>query len=393
MKKKFDLEPLNSPATDIKAKKNVEGLTAETTVTILQNEFSFAQADSQQPFIGTTGIATCIGVTFYDPISQTGAIAHCDTKSAVSSLARVLSGFPSGHRLEVKIIGGRESDPESYAKAESIVAFLGNCPQVNVTGVHVCDQSHPRTIVMDTRSGRIIETEPPHDIIEASKRLFFTGFSKSMNSIQERSLVYINPAPGLDTQEMVQLSEKAIHFFNELKENPSDIDVLNRLRETGANLILPDEAIIAAVREFDEEAARRALAPLKQNFSAASPSPPREPPSWVERISSGEVRHVEQKKGKNALKEEEEEKRYERKRLIKAVAKFTEAPAHNSLRHPFTTSISKRLDSVMENGKTPHYLTEEQVKKFITSLQEKYPDVHFGGVDHMYNLLGEKKSK
>lgn len=239
------------------------------TIVPLQNEFAITSASSEHPYIGTTGLSTCIAVTFYDPMSQTGAVAHLDTKSDLSSLEMIIGRFPKFRRLHVTINGGDITE-ESQAKAEKIFSFLSERPEISIKAVHVNNAEHPRMLVMDTKTGNIYEHEPPHDLAYGMERSFLTGFSKLQKSVTTRPMVEITQK-GKEVRPLshVLLSEKSIELFSNLK-NGEESNIIPTLGNILKLLYIPDERIINAVQNFDEKSARQALSSNEKNLQLIS---------------------------------------------------------------------------------------------------------------------------
>jgi chemotaxis receptor (MCP) glutamine deamidase CheD len=98
------------PALALIAASSAHAFTSRPAITVDMAGTKVASA-AEASEIRTYGVAACVVLTFYDPISRTGALSHVWSYTDIASLVReVEAEFArrglAGHRLEVRLFGG-----------------------------------------------------------------------------------------------------------------------------------------------------------------------------------------------------------------------------------------------------------------------------------------------
>lgn len=114
-------------------------------------------ASDSRPVLGTSGMGPCLGVAIYNPEQKTGAIAHFDTRTDLSSLDKLIEDMGiKNHKLEVHLAGGDETSEHSRNMVGQIIKKLNSYENVQIKSADIMGPSgNLRSLALDTRSGQV----------------------------------------------------------------------------------------------------------------------------------------------------------------------------------------------------------------------------------------------
>jgi len=119
---------------------------------VLQGQY---KSDKDGKKIMTLGLANCVAVTIYDPITKTGALAHFDpAQESGHMFGNMISGFNQKNydQLQIRLVGGWSGNSERvvhYLRQQ--IASRG----LEITSEDVLGDNISRCIVLDTANGNL----------------------------------------------------------------------------------------------------------------------------------------------------------------------------------------------------------------------------------------------
>lgn len=126
---------------------------------IEQHEVGFSDHEK----IGTDNIQQCVAVILHDPISKKSALAHIDAYTDAGNLSEVIKKFPSGVKLDVYLIGGRDRTNgrmTSDANIKKTLKALKNYDDLNFKTGDIGDKKIPSAITFDPQTGKLEHAVP-----------------------------------------------------------------------------------------------------------------------------------------------------------------------------------------------------------------------------------------
>ena len=114
-------------------------------------------ANDSRPVLGTSGMGPCLGMAIYNPEQKTGAIAHFDTRTDLSSLDKLIEDMGvKNHKLEIHLAGGDETSEHSRNMVGQIIQKLNSYDNVQIKSADIMGPSgNLRSLALDTRSGEV----------------------------------------------------------------------------------------------------------------------------------------------------------------------------------------------------------------------------------------------
>lgn len=135
----------------------------EDAIRVLQHEVGITRADRPSRYIETFGGADCIVMTFYDPLTKTGALAHIDgTTNIDDSIDRIIELMQKSgvnpNQLIPSVIGGVKGSERIII--DIFDALARHQLSVADTNRDVLNVTNQTAIIMDTESGRLYNLVP-----------------------------------------------------------------------------------------------------------------------------------------------------------------------------------------------------------------------------------------
>jgi chemotaxis receptor (MCP) glutamine deamidase CheD len=117
--------------------------------------YGVTSAQDSKPVLGTSGMGPCLGVAIYNPAQKTGAVAHFDTNTDLSSLDRLMESVGGkDQKLDIHLAGGQLGSEHSHRMVEQIIEKIGQRGNVTIKSADVMDPAGGlKAIALDTRTG------------------------------------------------------------------------------------------------------------------------------------------------------------------------------------------------------------------------------------------------
>ncbi|MCX5749027.1 MAG: hypothetical protein NTZ10_02095 [Candidatus Saganbacteria bacterium] len=158
-----------------------------------------AEYNKETTALQTRFLETCIAVTFYEPGTKTGVLAHFDSQEKAKELKNVINTLKNKgidlSKVQVSIIGGDGSDPSNRTFIE--ISKILDDEMVPITETNIgFHASRPFNINLDLSNGKI--TSYKETIQYKNDPSYNENFFKKFGDFTERNnLVIIDELPDI----------------------------------------------------------------------------------------------------------------------------------------------------------------------------------------------------
>lgn len=119
--------------------------------------YGITSSEDAKPILGTIGLGPCLGAVIYNPATKTGALAHIDTNTDVSSLKQLIeSAGGKDEKLEVHLAGGWAGEENSQRMVGQVLDTLKGYDNVSIKTADIMNApGAQKSLALNTRTGEI----------------------------------------------------------------------------------------------------------------------------------------------------------------------------------------------------------------------------------------------
>ncbi len=140
---------------------------SQKAATVLQREYSVAEATSIRPILGTYGAGPCVIMALYDSQNKKAILAHIDPSTNIDSLGKIL-GLLSIKHTSAHLYGGNFMSTSINVCLE-LVEFLEEADVKIVNSDIIRRASTLASLAIDSRNGRIYSPVESWQLSETSE--------------------------------------------------------------------------------------------------------------------------------------------------------------------------------------------------------------------------------
>lgn len=163
-----------------------------------QSTYGVTRFRSTARYLFTEALACCIGISLYDPVTHTGALAHLDInqpQASIKAMVRHLSAVGVVQsNLVARVVGGNDlADTFSGIYAYKILRTL-QALQIPVQECDVLVNGHEESysVVLDTKDGQLYENALSHQDILSFYMRAALGVPKDKMVLTDQQIIQYN---------------------------------------------------------------------------------------------------------------------------------------------------------------------------------------------------------